>query len=152
MVTELDHMAEMCRSKLRTAAPDHPAVLAPLVPPSEMLPDSKWNPERCQQLLKCINDVLFKDVSFCIFVVFIFIFSLSPWCLSSSSIFLVFFFSLLFYLFLSSTLSFFLLFFVFVFFSTPSSYSYSSSPPSSSLLLPSFFFFFFAFFSFSSFS
>lgn len=63
MVAEIDQIAEMCRSKLCSAVPDHPAVSAPLVPSSEMLPDSKWNRERCQQLFRCINDVLYNQVS-----------------------------------------------------------------------------------------
>ncbi|XP_050721371.1 F-box only protein 21-like isoform X2 [Eriocheir sinensis] len=64
MVAEIDQIAEMCRSKLRTAVPDHPAVLAPLVPSSEKLPNSKWNRERCQQLFMCINDVLYNQLKF----------------------------------------------------------------------------------------
>lgn len=65
MVAELDQMAEACRSKLRTVVPNHPAIASPLVPSSEILPESKWDQERCKQLMKCINDVLFNQV--CLF-------------------------------------------------------------------------------------
>lgn len=64
MVAELDQMAEACRSKLRTIVPNHPAIASPLIPSSEILPESKWDQERCKQLMKCINDVLFNQMKF----------------------------------------------------------------------------------------
>ncbi|MPC95570.1 hypothetical protein E2C01_090788 [Portunus trituberculatus] len=63
MVAELDQIAEACRSKLRTTVPNHPAIASPLVPSSEILPESKWDQERCNQLMKCINDVLFNQTT-----------------------------------------------------------------------------------------
>lgn len=62
MVSELDRIAMDCLEKLRGQHPDHPALTSPIIPPSTPLKESRWAQDRCYQLFKCINHVLFSQV------------------------------------------------------------------------------------------
>lgn len=62
MISEIDGMAEKCLNKLRVIHPDHPALSAALVPAHLVLQDTKWSADRCRQLFKCINHVLFTQM------------------------------------------------------------------------------------------
>lgn len=62
MVKELDRIAMDCLEKLRSQHPDHPALTSPIIPPSTPLKESRWAQDKCYQLFKCINHVLFSQV------------------------------------------------------------------------------------------
>lgn len=62
MVNELDRIAINCLEKLRSQHPDHPALTSPIIPPSTPLKESRWAQDKCYQLFKCINHVLFSQV------------------------------------------------------------------------------------------
>ncbi|KAG0719167.1 F-box only protein 21 [Chionoecetes opilio] len=64
MGAKLDNTAQLCRGQLHARHPDHPALYCPLVAGGEVLQDSKWDQKRCQQIFKCVNDVLFNQLKF----------------------------------------------------------------------------------------
>ncbi|XP_045606616.1 F-box only protein 21 [Procambarus clarkii] len=62
VTSQIDDIAKECLKELRVNHSDHPMLSAALILPSQILQESKWSPERCRQLFKCINHVLFTQM------------------------------------------------------------------------------------------
>ncbi|KAK3894584.1 hypothetical protein Pcinc_001658 [Petrolisthes cinctipes] len=62
MIRDLDKIALDCLEKLGSRHPDHPALKSPIIPPSTPLKESRWSQDRCRQLFKFINHILFSQM------------------------------------------------------------------------------------------
>lgn len=71
MTSEIDGIADQCREQLRINHPNHPALSVPLTPAGEVLTESRWSYEKTVQLFKCINHVLYHQVSLKIKIIII---------------------------------------------------------------------------------
>lgn len=63
MMGELDLIAEQCCQRLKIQSPNHPVLSTKLIPASHTLSESMWSLSHSRQLFKCINHVLFVQVS-----------------------------------------------------------------------------------------